>query len=59
MVAVVYHAWWFRPLSVDFYTDAEPVLAEYGVRTTPRFRDEFDHQAWPPNFEVVAKPVTG
>jgi ectoine hydroxylase-related dioxygenase (phytanoyl-CoA dioxygenase family) len=57
MVAVVYHAWWFRPLAVDFYADAEPVLRELGVRTTPRFRDEFDHQTWPPDFEVVAKPV--
>jgi hypothetical protein len=57
MVAVVYHAWWFRPLPVDFYTDAEPVLNEFGVHTNARFRDEFDHQVWPPNFEVVPKLV--
>jgi hypothetical protein len=57
MVAVVYHAWWFRPLALDFYPDAEPVLKDFGVRTTPRFRDDFDHQVWPPNFDVVAKPI--
>ena len=57
MIAVVYHAAWFRPLAVDFYADAEPVLAELGVRATARFRDAFDHQVWPPNWELIPKPL--
>lgn len=57
VVAMVYSAWWFRPLPIDFYPDAEPVLQGAGVRLWPRYREHFDHLAWPPDWDVVPKPV--
>ena len=57
MLAMVYSAWWFRALPIDFHTDAQPVLEAAGVRVTARYRDEFDHLAWPPDWDIVAKPV--
>jgi len=57
MVAVSYQPWWYRPLAIDFYADAEPVLAELQVSVTARFRERFDHLAWPPNWDLVPAPV--
>jgi hypothetical protein len=53
MVAVTYQPWWHRPLAVDFYEDAEPVLAGLRLSVTARFRESFDHLAWPPNQKLV------
>lgn len=53
MVAVVYAAWWFKPLPIDFYSDAQPVIEATGLRLTPRYRDEFDHHVWPPNWDMT------
>lgn len=58
MVAACYNAWWYRPMAIDFHEDAEPVLRELGVRVTARFRADFDDQEWPPNWELVPKPLT-
>lgn len=57
VVAVVYAAWWFRPLPIDFYSDAQPVLEAAGVRAWPRYRESFDHLEWPPDWDLVPKPV--
>jgi ectoine hydroxylase-related dioxygenase (phytanoyl-CoA dioxygenase family) len=57
MVAMLYNTWWYRPFTIDFYPDAEPVLKQSGVRVTPRYRESFNHQVWPPNWELVPKPV--
>jgi hypothetical protein len=57
MVAVEYHAWWFRPLPIDFRADAKPVLKSFGIPVTARYRDDFDHQVWPPNWKLVPAPV--
>ena len=53
MVAVTYQPWWHRPLAVDFYKDAEPVLAKLRLSVTARFRESFDHLEWPPNQTLV------
>jgi len=53
MVAVTYQPWWHRPLAVDFYKDAEPVLAKLSLSVTARFRERFDHLAWPPDQRLV------
>ena len=57
MVAMSYQPHWYRPLAIDFYSDAEPVLAELGLKTAARFRDHFDHLVWPPNWQLVPAPV--
>jgi hypothetical protein len=57
MVALSYQPWWYRPLAIDFYADAEPVLATLRVPVTARFRERFDHLAWPPNWDLVPAPV--
>lgn len=57
MVAMSYQPWWYRPLAIDFYSDAEPVLAKAGIKTAARFRDAFDHLVWPPNWDLVPAPV--
>ena len=57
MVAMLYTAWWFRPLAIDFHPDAEPTLKASGVSVTARYRESFDHHAWPPNWELIPKPV--
>ena len=57
MVAMLYNAWWFRPYPIDFFADAEPVLKASGIGVTARYRDSFDHHVWPPNWELVPKPV--
>ena len=59
MVAIVYTAWWFRPLAIDFYPDAEPVLRDAGIDTgvkvMARYRAAFDHLVWPPDWTLVPK----
>jgi len=57
MVAMVYFAWWYRPLAIDFYPDAEPVLRASGLSVAARYRAEFDHHEWPPNFKLVPAPI--
>jgi hypothetical protein len=57
MVAMSYQPWWYRPLAIDFYRDAEPVLAKAGIKMAARFRDAFDHLVWPPNWDLVPAPV--
>ena len=57
MVAVVYSAWWFRPLPIDFHVSCEPVLREAGVRVLARYRDDFDELQWPPTWDLVPAPV--
>ena len=57
MLALSYQPWWYRPLAIDFYKDAEPVLTELRVPVTARYRESFDHLAWPPNWELVPAPV--
>ena len=57
MVAACYNAWWYRPTAIDFHADAESKLRDLGVRLTARYRDEFDDQDWPPNWELVPKPL--
>jgi hypothetical protein len=57
VLALVYSAWWFRALPIDFYPDAQPVLEAAGVRVTARYREDFDHLVWPPDWDLVAKPV--
>lgn len=59
MVAVSYQPWWHRPLAIDFYRDAEPVLAKLRVPVTARFRERFDHLVWPPDWDLVPAPVDG
>ena len=59
MVAVVYAAWWYRPLPIDFHADCEPVIRDAGVRVLARYRDDadFDELQWPPAWELVPSPV--
>jgi hypothetical protein len=57
MVAMVYATGWMRPLAIDFYPDAEPVLRSSGLSLTPRYRERFDHLEWPPSWDLVPKPV--
>jgi ectoine hydroxylase-related dioxygenase (phytanoyl-CoA dioxygenase family) len=57
MVAMLYGPAWHRPLVIDFYTDAKPVLERSGLRVTARYREHFNHHAWPPSSELVPKPV--
>ena len=57
MLALSYQPWWYRPLAIDFYADAEPVLAKLRVPVTARYRESFDHLAWPPNWDLVPAPV--
>lgn len=57
MVALSYQPWWYRPLAIDFYEDAAPVLERLRVPVTARFRERFDHLAWPPNWDLVPAPV--
>ena len=58
MVAMVYTAPWLRPLVIDFYSDAAPVIAASGIRVTARYRDDFDHHVWPPDWNLVAQPLS-
>ena len=57
MLALSYQPWWYRPLAIDFYADAAPVLAELRVPVTARFRESFDHLVWPPDWELVPRPL--
>jgi hypothetical protein len=57
MLALSYQPWWYRPLAIDFYADAEPVLTKLRVPVTARYRDSFDHLAWPPNWDLVPAPL--
>jgi hypothetical protein len=57
MIAVCYYARWHRPYPIDFDADAEPMLRDFGVPVTARFRTDFDRQAWPPNWELTPKPI--
>jgi len=57
MIAVVYAAWWYRPLPIDFHPDCQPVLDAAGVRVFARYREDLDPLAWPPNWELVPAPV--
>ncbi len=57
MIAVSYQPWWYRPLAIDFFPDAEPVLKELRVPVTARYRKRFDYLAWPPNWDLVPAPV--
>jgi hypothetical protein len=57
MLALSYQPWWYRPVAIDFYKDAEPVLTKLRVPVTARYRETFDHLAWPPNWELVPAPV--
>jgi hypothetical protein len=56
MVAIVYAAWWYRPLPIDFHTDCEPVLRDAHVRVFARYREDFDELAWPPSWDLVPAP---
>jgi len=57
LLAVSYSPWWYRPLAIDFYSDARPVVEALGVPVTARYRERFDHLAWPPNWDLVPAPV--
>jgi hypothetical protein len=57
MLALSYQPWWYRPLAIDFYKDAEPVLTKLRVPVTARYRERFDYLAWPPNWDLVPAPV--
>lgn len=57
MVALLYTAWWFRPYAIDFYPDAKPILDGLGIGVTARYREAFDHHTWPPDWNLVARPV--
>jgi hypothetical protein len=57
MLALSYQPWWYRPVAIDFYKDAEPVLTKLRVPVTARYRERFDHLAWPPNWDLVPAPV--
>ena len=57
LVALSYQPWWYRPLAIDFYKDAEPVLTRWRVPVTARYRESFDHLVWPPNWDLVPAPV--
>jgi hypothetical protein len=57
LVALSYQPWWYRPLAIDFYEDAEPVLTKWRVPVTARYRARFDHLVWPPNWDLVPAPV--
>jgi hypothetical protein len=57
MVAMSYSPWWYRPLAIDFYSDARPIVEQLGVQVTARYRERFDHLEWPPNWELVPAPV--
>jgi ectoine hydroxylase-related dioxygenase (phytanoyl-CoA dioxygenase family) len=57
MLAVSYQPWWYRPLAIDFFPDAEPVLAKLRVPVMARYRERFDHLAWPPNWDLIPAPV--
>ena len=54
---MLYTAWWFRPLVIDFYSDAAPVLDASDIKVMARYRDEFDHHVWPPNWHLVPEPL--
>jgi hypothetical protein len=57
LVALSYQPSWYRPLAIDFYADAEPVLAKLRVPVTARYRQTFDHLVWPPNWDLVPAPA--
>jgi hypothetical protein len=57
LVALSYQPWWYRPLAIDFYKDAEPVLTRLRVPVTARYRERFDHLVWPPNWDLVPAPL--
>jgi hypothetical protein len=57
MLALSYQPCWYRPMAIDFYADAEPVLTKWRVPVMARYRAAFDHLAWPPNWDLVPASV--
>src|SRR5262249_46130283 len=57
LLAVSYSPWWYRPLAIDFYSDAQPIVERLGIPARARYRHSFDHLAWPPNWDLVPAPV--
>ena len=58
MVAIAYHARWFRPMVVDFHDGARDAVAALGVPVAARYRaDDFDDQVWPPPARLVPEPA--
>ena len=54
MVAIAYHARWFRPMVIDAHDGAQAAFAALGVPATVRYRtDDFDDQVWPPDGRLV------
>lgn len=54
MVAIAYHARWFRPMVIDAHQGAQDAFAALGVPATVRYRDGgFDDQVWPPDGRMV------
>jgi hypothetical protein len=42
---------------IDFYDDACRTVRESGINVTPRYRKSFDHHVWPPDWNLIAKPL--
>jgi hypothetical protein len=57
MLAVAYQPWWYRPMVIDFFSDAKPVLTKFRVPVTARYREQFDYLVWPPNLDLVPAAV--
>ena len=53
MVAIAYHARWFRPMVIDAHDGAQDAFAALGVPATVRYRRDFDDQVWPPSGRMV------
>ena len=54
MVAIAYHARWFRPMVIDAHVGARDAFTALGVPATVRYRsDDFDDQVWPPDGRMV------
>lgn len=53
MVAIAYHARWFRPMVIDAHDGAQDAFAALGVAATVRYRRDFDDQVWPPSGRMV------
>jgi hypothetical protein len=57
MVAVCYHPRWFRPMVIDFHDGAQDAVRSLGIPVMARYRTGFDDQVWPPNAQLVPKPL--
>jgi hypothetical protein len=57
MVALAYHARWFRPMVIDFHDGAQEAVAALGIPVAARYRRDFDDQVWPPPARLVPEPA--